>query len=199
MFAILPLSSCVKALGVLDARRSGRFGEPESDANCDNNQLLMEPRRSGMTCLDIARFAPAVEVVVIRLVFDQDATTKIIKCCLLVAIKHRPCETKHIGGDLMVLPIAKLMPSSFTHQLQFWLYGIEQLRFCLDDTVLLSNEANKDGEFKVAQCLHLLDQTIVRFFHLSDTHVESSFACRFNKAVRFCLLSLLVLFVGEVR
>jgi hypothetical protein len=33
MFAILPLSSCVKVLGVLGVRRSGLSGDPESAEN----------------------------------------------------------------------------------------------------------------------------------------------------------------------
>lgn len=40
MFAILPPSICIKALGVLEARRLGRFGDPVSDVNCADGQLL---------------------------------------------------------------------------------------------------------------------------------------------------------------
>lgn len=100
MFAILPLSSCVKALGVLDARRSGRFGDSESDANCTDGQPLGVLRGSSGTYFDVARFALAVKVVVFRLIFSQDAVTKIIKCGLLAAFKHRPGETKYIRGHL---------------------------------------------------------------------------------------------------
>jgi hypothetical protein len=39
IFAIRPLSSCVKALGVFEVRRSGRLGEPPSDENYGNSQL----------------------------------------------------------------------------------------------------------------------------------------------------------------
>ena len=39
ILAILPLSSCVKSLGVLEVRRSGRLGDPESDENCGDRKL----------------------------------------------------------------------------------------------------------------------------------------------------------------
>ena len=39
ILAILPLSSCVKSLGVLEVRRSGRLGDPESDENCSDRKL----------------------------------------------------------------------------------------------------------------------------------------------------------------
>lgn len=197
MFAILPLSSCVKALGVLDVRRSGRFGDPESDANYRGGQPQSLLCSRGRTCLHIACFALAVEIVVIRLIFDENAAAEIIKCGLLVAFKHRPCETKYIGGHLIGLVLAKLEQSLFAHQLQFCLYSAKQLPFSLNDAVLLSDEANENCKFEVAQGPHLLDQAIVHLFHRSSNCKSSLLTCRGDGVVKDCPRSLLLLPVGD--
>jgi hypothetical protein len=61
-----------------------------------------------MTCLNIACFTLAVEVVVLCFIFDKNAATKIIDCRLLFAVEDRPCEPKYVTGHLTVLVNTKL-------------------------------------------------------------------------------------------
>lgn len=84
IFAILPLSSCVKALGVFELRRSGLFGDPDNAENCGDSQSLNLPPYHIEPYFDIACFTFHVEIVIV-FILNENAATEVVESGLFIA------------------------------------------------------------------------------------------------------------------
>ncbi len=114
----------------------------------------------GRCYLDTDRFTLTFEVIVPHL-FDKDAAAKVVERCLLVALEHCPRKTEHIGSNLTGLAPESHEPWHLSDQLEFFFDAVQKLRLSFNDTMLVSYQADKSCKLKVAQGLHLLNQTIM--------------------------------------
>jgi hypothetical protein len=130
-----------------------------------------------MKSLEVAYIAlgpllPGGEIVI--LFTNEDTASKVIERGVLRAFKYRTGETKHVARNLKCQFCTVPWLEECIYQFQFFRDIVGEMLLGFDDAVLLGNEANKNGKFEVAECLHFKSEPIINLIHVG---LVGRFAC----------------------